>query len=126
MIALAVQPIRIAVVRVFADASPRQKLTGWGAVVVADGYKPHVMGGRIRSRRDTAGAEAVAMILARNSARRWVRRHGIRAELLVVHSDNQSVATALMLKNDSARVTYRWVARDHPMMRLAHSRARMS
>jgi len=52
--------------------------------VVADGRKPHIMGGRITGGRDSTGAEAVAMILARNSARRWLRRHGLRAELLVV------------------------------------------
>lgn len=118
--------IRVAVVRIFADASPRQHQTGWGAVVVADGRKPHIMGGRIAGGRDSTGAEAVAMILARDSARRWLRRHGLRAELLVVHSDNQSVAAAFQQRHATDRLTYRWVARQHPMIRLAHSRARMS
>ena len=123
--AVAAEPLCLPVVRVYADASPRTHRVGWGAVIVAEGRKPHILGGEILSRRNSNAAEAVAMVLARDATRRWLKRHDIRAELLVVHSDNQSVATSLMERMASKRITYRWVAREHAMMRLAHRRARV-
>jgi ribonuclease HI len=119
-------PTRLAVVRVYADASRRGTAAGWGAAIVAGDRKPHVMGGSIAGERDTVGLEAVAAILARDAARRWLRRHGMRAELLVVHTDNQSAADHLARRLSGARVTFRWVARDHRARRLAHRRARLA
>lgn len=122
---------RIPVVRVYADASRRPLWVGWGAVVLVEGRKPHIMGGglrrnngALRTKGKTDVLESLAAILARNAARRWLRRNGMRAELMVVNTDNQSVATKLMLEEDGRRLSYRWISREHPMMLLAHRRAR--
>lgn len=118
--------VRVDIVRVFSDASARPHHRGWGAVLVADGRKPHIMGGAIRGKRRTStGLEAVGIILARAAAQRYLRRHGLRVELLVVHTDHQDIAWTFQEREGTAKLTYRWIAREHPMMRWAHRRARM-
>ena len=81
------------------------------------------MGGALRRRNNTNYLEMSALFAARSAARAWLRRNLLRPHLLVIHSDNQGIAE-LMASREVNGGAYRWLAREHPLMRLAHRVAR--
>lgn len=119
-------------VRVYSDASADRTRVAWGAVVLVEGMKPHVMGGPLRRRNGktpklscTFALEMMAALRAQGAAKKWLRRHDLRAELLVQYTDNEGAEKRMREQFARAsRITYSWLSREHPMMRLADGRAR--
>ncbi|PWC98062.1 hypothetical protein [Azospirillum sp. TSO5] len=114
----------IPILRVYADATIRGGQGCWGAVVVTPGRKMHVMGGSIYGPRTSESAEAIAAIMGRDAAKRWMRRNSITANLLIVHGDNANAQETLQRDRGDKRTVYRWVGREHPALVVAHRWAR--
>lgn len=116
----------VGIVRVFTDSSSRNGQVGWGAVIVVEGRKPHVIGGIFTRKvpKKSHLAEFAASKIAMIRAYAWLRRNGLKAGLLIVHTDCQSILPTLELEVRKTGV-FRWIARQHPMMQIAHRRARV-
>ncbi|WP_377811862.1 hypothetical protein ABNQ38_36590 (plasmid) [Azospirillum sp. A29] len=120
------QELEPIVVKVFVDATLRNTCAAWGAVAFVGGRKPHVMSGQLPRRKNTNILEMLALQRAEIVVQRWLRRHGLRARLLILHSDNQGIAEQMAAKYGKRKLVYRWLAREHPAMRLAHRVAKVS